>query len=63
MAVLMILLLGPRAAMPADRPIRIAFVDTGNTGRSVTAEALAGGVITTEQLNARIISRATDCNP
>jgi protein-tyrosine phosphatase len=49
--------------MPADRPTRIAFVDSGNTGRSVTAEALAAAVIGKEHANAQVISRAVDLNP
>ena len=49
--------------MAADRPTRIAFVDTGNTGRSVTAEALAAAVIAKAHINAQVISRAVDLNP
>ncbi len=49
--------------MAADPPTRIAFVDTGNTGRSVAAEALAEVVIAKEHLNAQVISRAVDLNP
>jgi protein-tyrosine phosphatase len=49
--------------MAADRPTRIAFVDTGNTGRSVTAEALAVAVIAKGHINAQVISRAVDLNP
>lgn len=51
------------AAMAAERPVRIAFVDTGNTGRSVTAEALARAVIARDGLNAQVISRAVNLNP
>ena len=47
----------------ADRPVRIAMVDTGNTGRSVTAEALATSIIAKRKLNAMVISRAVDLNP
>jgi len=56
-------LIGAPAAMSADRPTRIAFVDTGNTGRSVTSEALAAAVIAKAHLNAQVISRAVDLNP
>ncbi len=51
------------SASAADRPIRIAFVDTGNTGRSITAEALAAAVISHQHLNALVISRAVALNP
>ena len=47
----------------ADGPVKIAIVDTGNTGRSVTAEALANAVVQNRHLAVRIISRATDLNP
>ena len=51
------------AAMSAPRPTRIAFVDTGNTGRSVAAEALAADIIDKGHLNAQVISRAVNLNP
>jgi protein-tyrosine phosphatase len=61
------LILGPFAGMPAaisaPHPARIAFVDTGNTGRSVAAEALAGDIIDKGHLNAQVISRAVNLNP
>jgi protein-tyrosine phosphatase len=47
----------------AAEPVKIAFVDTGNTGRSVTAEALANVYIRQKQLNVLVISRAFDLNP
>jgi protein-tyrosine phosphatase len=50
-------------SLAADRPVRIAVVDTGNTGRSVTAEALATSIIAKQKLNAVVISRAVDLNP
>jgi len=56
-------LTGIRTAMAATHPVRIAFVDTGNTGRSVAAEALAGVVIAKNHLNAQVISRAVNWNP
>ena len=62
-ALLFILLKGISPAMSADRPTRIAFVDTGNTGRSVTSEALAAEIIARTRLNAQVISRAVDFNP
>jgi len=47
----------------AADPARIAFVDTGNTGRSLMAEALAKAVIAEKHLNIQVISRALDYNP
>jgi protein-tyrosine phosphatase len=53
------------AAFPAvaERPSKIAFVDTGNTGRSLTAEAIANQIIEEKHLNALVISRAVDVDP
>lgn len=47
----------------AAEPLKIAFVDTGNTGRSVTAEALANTLIQQRHLSIAIISRAVDMDP
>jgi protein-tyrosine phosphatase len=47
----------------ANEPVKIAFVDTGNTGRSVTAEALADAMIRDKQLHIAVISRAVDLDP
>jgi protein-tyrosine phosphatase len=47
----------------ADRKFRIAFVDTGNTGRSVTSEVLAKQEIDKQGLNIEVISRAISLNP
>jgi protein-tyrosine-phosphatase len=44
--------------MSAPHPTRITFVDTGNTGRSVAAEALAAVTIDKGHLDAQVISRA-----
>jgi protein-tyrosine phosphatase len=52
-------LLPVRAADPA----KLAFVDTGNTGRSVTAEALARVEIAKAHLPIAVISRAVDQDP
>ena len=49
--------------MHAQHPVRIAFLDTGNTGRSVAAEALAKAAIAQHRLNAQAISRAAHWNP
>jgi len=53
------------SALPAyaDGITRIAFVYTGNTGRSVTAEALANATIVARHLPILVISRAVDLNP
>ncbi|PXX51244.1 protein tyrosine phosphatase [Aquitalea magnusonii] len=47
----------------AAEPFKLAFVDTGNTGRSVTAEALARQRIEQQQLPIAVISRAVDMDP
>ena len=44
-------------------PFRVAFVDTGNTGRSMTAAALAQWWATQHQADVQVISRALDFNP
>jgi protein-tyrosine phosphatase len=54
---------GMPAAISAPHPARIAFVDTGNTGRSVVAEALATAIIHKSHLDAQVISRAVNLNP
>lgn len=56
------LLLCVAPARAAD-PVKIAFVDTGNTGRSVTAEALANARIAKDHLPIAVISRAVDQDP
>ncbi len=55
--------LGLSVAAAAEEPMKILFVDTGNTGRSVTAEALANDKIAKEHLAIRVISRAVDMDP
>ena len=50
-------------AARADEPRKIAFVDTGNTGRSVSAEALANVLVKQRGWKAAIISRAVDLDP
>ena len=44
-------------------PFRVAFVDTGNTGRSMTAAALAQWWATQHATDVQVISRALDFNP
>ena len=46
----------------ADEP-KVAFVDTGNTGRSVMAEAIAGQLIAQRHAHIAVISRAVDEDP
>jgi protein-tyrosine-phosphatase len=51
------------ATASAAEPVKLAFVDTGNTGRSVTAEALADARIAHDHLPIAVISRALDQDP
>ena len=46
-----------------NTPLRIAFVDTGNTGRSMTAAALARLWAAPHAADVQVISRALDFNP
>jgi protein-tyrosine phosphatase len=62
-AVLVICLMPFADPARANEPVKIAFVDTGNTGRSVTAEALADAIIHDQQLHIAVISRAVDLDP
>jgi protein-tyrosine phosphatase len=62
-AIFLTTLIGGLTQVQAERPARIAFVDTGNTGRSITAEALARALIAKEGLAAQVISRAVTANP
>jgi protein-tyrosine phosphatase len=47
----------------AAEPTKIAFVDTGNTGRSVTAEALALAAVHDKGLPIAVVGRAVDLDP
>ena len=47
----------------SGQPARVAFVDTGNTGRSMAAEALARNLIATTGAPVSVISRAVNLNP
>lgn len=62
-AIAALLLVAPLAPLRAAEPVKLAFVDTGNTGRSVTAEALANERIAKEHLPIAVISRAVDQDP
>lgn len=61
LALVALLLSAPSAR--AAEPVKLAFIDTGNTGRSVTAEALANVRIAKEHLPIAVISRALDQDP
>ncbi len=52
----------PRLSRAAD-PLKIAFVDTGNTGRSLMAETLARAIIQARHLPIAVISRGLDVDP
>jgi protein-tyrosine phosphatase len=60
-ALFVALLLG--FAAQAQEPRKIAFVDTGNTGRSVSAEAMARVLAQQGKLPVALISRAVDMDP
>jgi protein-tyrosine phosphatase len=47
----------------AATPLRIAFVDSGNTGRSMTSEALSKKWAASQNANIVVISRAVNLNP
>ena len=51
------------AAALAAEPKKILFVDTGNTGRSVSAEAIANVLIGQRGWTMAVISRAVDMDP
>lgn len=58
------LALAPALAWAAPPPpVRIAFVDTGNTGRSLMAETLSRNLATRRGLNLRFISRGLEVDP
>jgi len=58
----LLLALSPLATFAAE-PVKLAFVCTGNTGRSVTMEALANEQIAAQKLSIVVISRGVDVDP
>lgn len=52
----------PGAAWAAE-PVKVAFVDTGNTGRSLMAERLARALAARDGLHVAVISRGLDVDP
>jgi protein-tyrosine phosphatase len=52
----------PRRVQAAE-PLKIAFVDTGNTGRSLMAETLARALAARRALPIAVISRGLDVDP
>ena len=56
-------LMAASALAGAAEPKKLAFVDTGNTGRSVSAEALANVIIGKTGEKVAVISRAVDIDP
>jgi len=63
MLLLAMLVLQCSTLVRAGEPFKLALVDTGNTGRSVTAEALANARIAQQNLAVVVISRAVDMDP
>lgn len=55
--------LAAAGAARAAEPLKIVFVDTGNTGRSLMAETLARDLIRRRGLSAAVISRGLDVDP
>ena len=55
--------IGMLGSLHAEEPKKIAFVDTGNTGRSVSAEALSNVLISKMGAHIAVISRAVDMDP
>ena len=60
---LLLLVAAAGAAKAAPAPVKIAFVDTGATGRSVAAEALATAAARRDGLPVLVIARAADLDP
>ena len=62
-ALIMTLAVALTSAAQAAGPVKVMFVDTGNTGRSITAETVAETYARTNGLSALFISRGVDTNP
>ena len=60
---LLLLVAAPHAAAADQSPVKIAFVDTGATGRSVAAEALANAAVKRGRSSVLVIARALDLDP
>ena len=54
---------GLASAASTAEPVKIAFVDTGNTGRSLMAETLARDLAARKGLSVAVISRGLDVDP
>ena len=54
--------LGVAQTVFAEKPVQVAFVDTGNTGRSISAEVLAESMIQRGHQHIAVISRGVDVN-
>lgn len=53
----------PRLAHAATEPVKIVFVDTGNTGRSLMADVLSRDIVKRRGLHVAVISRGLDVDP
>ncbi len=62
LAMLSLMLAVPVSAKAGD-PVKIMFVDTGNTGRSITAETIARIHVAATHKAALFISRGLDADP
>lgn len=54
---------GPKVAAAASEPLKIAVVDTGNTGRSLMAETLIRDMVRRHGLRVAVISRGLEVDP
>lgn len=62
-AMIMTIAVALTSSAQAAGPVKILFVDTGNTGRSITAETVAEGFAKAKGLDALFISRGVDTDP
>ncbi|MEW6254800.1 MAG: protein tyrosine phosphatase [Pseudomonadota bacterium] len=61
-ATVVVAVIAPAATAEASS-VKMAFVDTGNTGRSITAETMARIYAVSHNVDARFISRGIEVNP